>query len=130
MTTHTISAASPLRSLLTLRNVLRFDALTCAALGVGLVAGRDMLSAWLGLSPGLLLAAGVILFPSALAMVIAAASGSKALVWLVVAGNLAWIVASFVVVALAPLTAVGNAVVIAQALAVAVLAWLEATLRH
>lgn len=129
MTTHTISAASPLRSLLTLRNVLRFDALTCAALGVALVAGRETLSAWLGLSPGLLLAAGVILFPSALAMVIAAATGSRALAWIVVAGNLAWIVASFVVVALAPLTTLGSVVVIAQAMAVAVLAWLEATLK-
>lgn len=130
MTSNTITAAaSPLRGLLTLRNVLRFDAFTCASLGVLLLAGQEMLSSLLGLSPLLLQVAGLILFPSALAMVVAAAAGSKALVWLVVAGNLAWIVASLVVVALAPLTALGHTFVIVQAVAVGALAWLEATLR-
>lgn len=114
---------------LTLRKVLGFDALTCVAMGLALTAFAQPLSGWLGLSPTLLLWAGLILFPSALAMVLAALRPVRVLVGLVVAGNVLWTVASLAVLVVAGSTVLGGAFVIVQAAAVAVLAWLESRLR-
>jgi hypothetical protein len=113
---------------LTLRNVLRFDALTCAAMGAALLLARMPLAELLGAPPALLQWAGIVLFPSAAAMVLAAATLSTWLVRLVIAGNVAWIVASAAVLYVFSLSALGVAFVIVQAAAVAVLAALEAGL--
>jgi hypothetical protein len=131
--THMTSATStfrpaPLRGTLTLRRVLAFDAFTCVAMGIALVTLANLVAGLTGLPEPLLTWAGVILFPSAGAMVLAAARPSRPLVLLVVAGNVLWIAASVAVLAIASPTPVGGAFVIAQAGAVAVLAWLEAHL--
>jgi hypothetical protein len=121
----TPSAARPW---LTLGRVMAFDALTCLAMGIALAAFAQHLAGPLGLPAPLLLWAGVILFPSALAMAAAALWPHRALVRLVVVGNVLWVMASIAVVATGDPTALGGAFVIAQAAAVAVLAWLEAQL--
>lgn len=113
---------------LSLRRVLAFDAFTCVALGVALLAMTSLLASLSGLPQGLLAWAGAILFPSAAAMALAAARPARPLVLLVVAGNVLWIIASIAVLAVATPTVLGGMIVIAQAAAVAVLAWLEARL--
>ncbi len=99
------------------------------ALGVALVAFTAPLSSLLGLPPALLFWAGLVLFPSAAAMLLAAWRPSGVFAWLVVGGNVAWVVASVAVLMLATPTAIGGAFLVAQAAAVAVLAWLEWSLR-
>ena len=116
------------RPWLTLEKVMAFDALTCLAMGIALTAFTQPLAGLLGLPAPLLLWAGVILFPSALAMAAAALWPHRALVRLVVVGNVLWVIASIAVLAITNSTALGGAFVIAQAAAVAVLAWLEAQL--
>jgi hypothetical protein len=109
-----------------LRAVLAFDAVTCLVMGVLLVAGAAPLAGWSGLPVNLLRVAGVALFPSAALMATAAATRRPALVWLVIAGNVAWVLASLAVAAVvASATAVGIISILVQAVAVAVLAWLE-----
>ena len=106
-----------------LRRTLAIDAATCAAMGALLAAFSAPLSGLLGLPAALLFYAGLVLFPCAALMLMA--RGSRALAWLVVAGNAAWIAGSVVVLLVASPTALGYAFVIAQAIAVAVLAELE-----
>ncbi len=106
-----------------LRRTLAVDAATCAAMGVLLIGFQAPLAALLGLPDALLFYAGVALLPCAALML--AAHRSRALAWLVVAGNAAWIAGSVAVLLAASPTALGYAFVIAQALAVAVLAELE-----
>jgi hypothetical protein len=116
--------ALPLGGATFLRRTLALDAATCVAMGALLVAFQAPLAGLLGLPAGLLFYAGLALFPCAALML--AAHRSRALAWLVVAGNAAWVAASVAVLLVASPTALGYAFVIAQALAVAVLAWLEA----
>jgi hypothetical protein len=106
-----------------LRRTLAVDAATCAAMGALLAGFQAPLAGLLGLPAGLLFYAGIALFPCAALML--AAMKSRTLAWLVVAGNAAWIVGSVAVLLLASPTALGYAFVIAQAVAVAVLAELE-----
>lgn len=108
--------------------VLLFDAATCLAMGVALLALAGMLAPILGLPAPLLRWAGALLLPCALLMAIAGrrVPPPRALVWLIVAGNLAWVAASgYVAAALPGITAAGQFVVVGQALAVLVLAVLE-----
>lgn len=109
-----------------LSRVLRVDAVTCAAMGLLLVAAATPLSSWLGLPAQLLFWAGVVLFPCAALMFVAARRTRFApLVWVIVLGNLAWVAASAVVVLALDPTTLGLAFVAAQAAVVALLGWLE-----
>ena len=117
------AATLPLEGSTFLRRTLAVDAATCAAMGVLLAAFQAPLAGLLGLPAALLFYAGLALFPCAALMLVA--HRSRALAWLVVAGNAAWLAGSVVVLVVASPTALGYAFVIAQAIAVAVLAGLE-----
>jgi hypothetical protein len=109
----------------TLRQWLVVDTLTCVAFGTLLVGAAGPLSTQLGLPPSLLFYAGLVLFPCAALMALAARTLAKPLVWLVVAGNAAWIAASIAVTWMFAPTAMGLAFVTVQAAAVGVLATME-----
>jgi hypothetical protein len=110
---------------ITLKQILNFDAATCIAFGLLLMIGAAPLSGFLGLSQSLLFYAGVVLFPSAALMLIAARKLSAPLVGVVIAGNAAWVVASVIVAFALEPTGLGVAFVLAQAAAVLVLLILE-----
>ncbi len=112
-----------------LRNVLRADALVSGAAGLLMAAGAPFLAPFLGLPSGLLFWAGVALFPFvALLLGVAARSEiSRLMLFDIIGINALWVAASFGVLfsgAVAP-NALGYGFVIAQALAVAVLAELQ-----
>ena len=114
------------RNPFSLRNVLSADAITCLAMAGLLGANSATLALWLGLPPALLFWAGMALIPCAALMALAAAKPSAARVWLIVLGNVAWIIGSLLVLAMhVDKTPAGTAFVALQAAAVAVLAWLE-----
>jgi hypothetical protein len=110
---------------ITLKQVLNFDAVTCIAFGLLLVIGAAPLSGLLGLPQALLFYSGLVLFPSAALMLIAARKLSAPLVGVVIAGNAAWVVASVIVAFALEPTGFGVAFVLAQAAAVLVLLVLE-----
>lgn len=112
---------------LPLRTLLATDGATCLLMGSVLWIGHKTLSPPLGLPAGFLLASGLILFPCAALMLVAAwpRSTPPLLAWLVVLGNALWVVASVAVVLILESTAAGAAIVMAQAAAVALMAWLE-----
>jgi hypothetical protein len=110
---------------ITLKQVLNFDAVTCIAFGLLLVIGAAPLSGLLGLPQALLFYSGLVLFPSAALMLIAARKLSAPLVGVVIAGNAAWVVASVIVAFALEPTGLGVAFVLAQAAAVLVLLVLE-----
>ncbi|MEO7170312.1 MAG: hypothetical protein ABIY39_08070 [Sphingomonas sp.] len=111
----------------TIRTILGLDALTCLAAGAVMSLGAGLLAGPTGLHPTLLLVAGCSLFP------VAALFGWMAktsllngpLVLLAVTGNIGWVTASIAVLLLTDPTLFGAAFILAQALVVAVLAWLE-----
>jgi hypothetical protein len=117
-----------------LRTVLLADAATCVATGLLMTAGSGLLAGVTQLPDGLLMAAGLSLFPvAAFIAFVATRSGTWPLgvwplgVWLVILGNIGWLVGS--VYLLVPGTiaanALGYAFVIFQAVAVLVLTELE-----
>lgn len=124
-----VMGSVPLLQRLPLRGVLAFDAATGIIMGLLLSLMPVPLSAWLGLPAALLLAAGLLLFPSAALMLLASARPHLVLVGLVVFGNVAWVVASGLVLVTMGPTVLGAVFVIGQAVVVAVLAWLEWQLR-
>jgi hypothetical protein len=112
-----------------LRNLLLADAATCAAMGLALVLGVAPLAALTALPATLLSYAGLALLPIAAVMLLIALRPAlqPAGAWLVIAGNGAWVAASFALLLtgwVAP-TTLGIAFVVVQALAVALLAKLE-----
>jgi hypothetical protein len=114
-----------------LRFALLADALASGATGVLMAAGAGLLAPILGLPSPLLLWAGVLLIPFAL---LVAWSGAReqppgGVAGAIVLVNLAWVVGSVALLALLPQapTALGYAFVIAQALAVLVLALMQWT---
>jgi hypothetical protein len=111
-----------------LRNVLWADAVTSAASGLMMVAGAGMLESLLGLPSVLTREAGLVLLPFAVLVAVVAtrAQISAAAVWTIIIVNAAWTIGSIGLLlgGLAP-TVLGYAVVIAQALMVAILAELE-----
>jgi hypothetical protein len=110
-----------------LRRVLLVDAATCIATGALLTIDAHTLSRLLGLPGTLLFYAGASLFPCAALMLLVALRASlwRAGAWVIVAGNVLWVLASAaLLVAITP-TALGYAFVIAQGVAVALLAELE-----
>ena len=112
-----------------LKTVLMLDAATCLVFGLLLCIGNTFLASLLGLPADLLLYAGIILFPCAVLMFVTAKHVHPilALVWLIILGNLGWVLASIAILVLpfgAP-TAIGYGFVIMQALAVLGIALLE-----
>ena len=116
-----------------LRNVLCLDATFCVVMG-GLLSGwATDLELFLGLPAALIVWIGLLLFPSAALMLIAARSArpNSALVLLIVYGNVAWVVASVLLAVGVPAVPApwGRAFLVIQGGAVAVLAWQEWLLR-
>ena len=110
-----------------LRRTLAVDAATCAGMGALLFIFSQPMSGLLGLPAGLLYYAGIALFPCAALMILARTRQplSRVLAWVIIAGNAAWVLASALILIVTAPTALGYAFVIAQAVAVAVLAELE-----
>jgi len=104
-----------------LKRVLLLDAASCLGMGAGLLLGAGLLSDPLGLPGALLSGAGAVLIPIGLfiAFVGTRAAPPAALVWLVIVGNLGWVVESAIVAfGTAGVTPLGTAFVLAQATAV------------
>lgn len=112
-----------------LRRVLQFDAVTCVLMGILLLAAGGALEQLLAIPAALSRAAGVVL------LVFAAAVGYvgthdellRRAVWAIAGLNILWTVGSIfaLVVGWLEPNALGQAFVVAQAVAVAVLAELE-----
>jgi hypothetical protein len=112
-----------------LNRLLAFDAATCLASGLALCLAVGPLGTLTGLPQPLLLGAGVFLLGCALLMGVASRLWPvpRWLAGLIVAGNAAWVLASLGLWLAGPaMTALGVALVLVQAAAVAVLALLEA----
>jgi hypothetical protein len=114
-----------------LRFVLRVDALASGASGLLLLAGGQLLAAFVGIPTAVLLPLGVLLivYAAALWFTETRPTLSASAVQAIIAANCLWVVASILAVILGwlPLTAPGIAVALAQAAAVALLAELEFT---
>lgn len=110
-----------------LSQILRVDALTCVAMGALLATLATPLAGLLGLPASLLTWAGVLLFPCAALMLLASRRPlSVPLVWIVVVGNVGWVLASLIVAfVLFDPNLLGIAFILAQAFVVAVLGGLE-----
>jgi hypothetical protein len=113
-------------SFFNLRRVLLVDAATCIAAGLLMMLGARLLDELLGLPAALLQYAGVSLlaFTAFLVYVGTRKTLSRTAVWVVIAVNALWAADSFLLLLtgwIAP-TGLGYAFVIAQALAVALLA--------
>ncbi len=111
-----------------LNRVLLLDAATGVVMGLLLSLGTVPLGKLLGLPPDVLMYAGLLLFGFAAVLGFTGmqAKPSTSLVWLVILGNLAWVVASLLVMTVwfSP-NALGQVFVAVQALAVVVLTALE-----
>jgi hypothetical protein len=112
-----------------LRTVLLADAATCVATGLLMTAGSGLVAGLTHIPAGLLVSAGLSLFPiAAVIAFVALRPGTWPLgVWLVILGNIGWVVGSLYLLVpgtLAP-NGVGYAFLIVQAAAVVVLTELE-----
>ncbi|MET1111176.1 MAG: hypothetical protein ABWX67_06595 [Allosphingosinicella sp.] len=112
-----------------LRRVLALDSASCALIGLLLCLGAGPLSGLFGLADRLLFGAGLLLLPLAafIAWLASRPAPPSPLVWLVIAGNVAWTAESFLLIETeaARITAPGMAFVAIQAVAVLGLALLE-----
>ena len=111
-----------------LKRVLARDAASCLGIGAALALGAGALAPLLGLERSLLFGAGATLIPVGLFMLWAAtrATPPRPAVYLIVAGNMLWVLESLIVLRGAEaITAWGTAFVLVQAAAVAGLAGLE-----
>ena len=110
-----------------LKLILTIDALTCAVMAALLLLAGGVLSGLLGIAPAVLTVAGVLLIPVAVLMALTAARSPQpaALVKLIVLGNVCWVIASVALVLMTPMNALGTAFVLAQAVVVALFAYLE-----
>ena len=126
-TKSTENTMSPIHSNNTLQNVLLLDAATCIAAGALMAFGSDFVAGLTAIPAPLLTWAGLILFPCAALMIFAGlqASPSRPIVWLIVLGNIGWVIASLGVFAFIAPNALGTIFILAQAVVVAVLALLE-----
>ena len=112
---------------MTLRTTLLLDAASAALFVLLCLGASGTLAALTGLPEIVVALAGWICVPSALLFLWQAASPSRPLLAVVVAGNAAWVLASIGVwiACFGQLTALGHAVVIAQACAVEFFAIME-----
>lgn len=110
-----------------LRTVLKLDAASCLVMAAALVPGAELLEPDLGIPATLLASAGASLIPIGLFILWLGTreAAPPVLVYLVIAGNLAWTVASLASLALLSVTTLGLATLVGQALAVAAFAMLE-----
>lgn len=112
-----------------LRRVLALDSASCALIGLMLCLGAAPLSGLFGLGERLLFGAGLLLLPlgAFIAWLASRPTPPSALVWLVIAGNVAWTAESFLLISTESgrITALGTAFVAGQGAAVLGLALLE-----
>ncbi len=118
-----------------MRFVLWADVISCLACGLLQLALTTVLSERLGLSATLLAYTGIflLLYGAAVLFIATRIRVPNAIVWLLIAGNMAWAVAciAFLLAAVAELTLFGKGYVVLQASAVAILAQLQyAALRY
>ena len=110
-----------------LRPLLLADAATCTAMGAVLALASGPLGRATALPPDLLFHAGLLLFPIAAFM--AAVASRRAIhlgaARLIVLGNLGWVAGSLLLAGWVSPNALGTAFLLAQAMVVAALAWLE-----
>ncbi|HEY6123822.1 MAG TPA: hypothetical protein VIV63_04165 [Steroidobacteraceae bacterium] len=107
-----------------LRRMLALDGITCLLMGLVLVLAADELSKLFALPVNLLVYAGILLFPCAALMLAIAGRPwpPSTLVWMVIAGNALWVLASLVVaLVLFEPSALGLSFLLLQAAVVAVL---------
>jgi hypothetical protein len=112
-----------------LRRVLLVDAATCVATGAVMTVGSNLVAGLTQIPAGLLMSAGLSLFPiAAFIAIVAMRPATWPLgVWLIVLGNVVWVAGSLGLLladSIAP-NGLGYAFLIVQAMAVAVLAELE-----
>ncbi|HEY5712376.1 MAG TPA: hypothetical protein VIT38_10815 [Allosphingosinicella sp.] len=116
-------------SSLFLRRVLALDALSCLFMGLLMGFGAAALAPLLGLAEALVRLAGLLLLPLAafIAWLASRPAPPRALVWVVIVGNVGWTAESFLLIGQAQgtITVLGTFFVSAQALAVLGLAALE-----
>lgn len=114
-----------------LSRVMWADAASCAATGAVQVAATDTLARSSGLPAALLMGTGVfmLVYAAVAALMARRPTPPRTLIGVIVAGNLAWAAGCVALLAsgILPLTALGTAWVLAQALCVAVLAELQWT---
>jgi hypothetical protein len=117
---------------LSLKTVLRFDGALCLFMGIALIVLRNTISGPTGLSAAFLAWAGVLLLPVGLfILAVAAPTPPPRLgVGLVVIGNALWVLASLVAVGVIDPTGLGIALVLAQAVGVAIIAAVELLLNR
>ena len=110
-----------------LQNVLLLDAATCVGAGALMAFGSSFFGGLTGIPVPLLFWAGLILFPIAALMAYAGlqAMPPRPIVWLIVLGNIGWVIASLCVFAFIAPNALGYVFILAQAATVGVLALLE-----
>jgi hypothetical protein len=112
-----------------LRRVLLADAAVSAATGLLITSGAGMLAQVLGLPPALLRYAGLLLLPFAAMVTWFATRGTipRAGVWMIILSNAIWVADSILLLfsGWVEPTRLGQAFIIAQALAMAVFAELE-----
>jgi hypothetical protein len=110
-----------------LRYALIADALACTALVVLQLSLVELLASQLELPAILLTGSGVFLAVYVAVLIVLASSKSvlKAMVWLVVVGNVAWAIACLALAALPGPSGLGLAYLIAQAVFVLVIARIE-----
>jgi hypothetical protein len=112
-----------------LRLVLAVDAFSSAALGLGLVSASGLLASWTSLPAPLLFESGLVLIPFAafVGFLATRAEPSRAGVWIVIALNAIWTVASIALLFTGWIVPnlLGSIFIAAQATAVGVFAELQ-----
>jgi hypothetical protein len=110
-----------------LRRILALDALSCLAMGLLMGLGTTNLASLFGLPEPLVRIAGLALLPLAafIGWLATRPNPPRALVWVVILGNVLWTAESFITLGHSQATALGTAFVSAQAVAVLGLATLE-----
>ncbi len=110
-----------------LKTILLLDAATCLLMGLLLAVASGFVCSITALPQPLLFCAGLLLLPIGLFMAATAIwwLGSAAAVWLIIVGNVGWVIASLGLLMIVTANGLGVVFVLAQALVVAVLAWVE-----
>jgi hypothetical protein len=112
---------------LTLPWLLRLDSATCVAMGALLALASDLISDLTEIPAKVLVYAGFSLVPIGIFMALVSwrRLQQKLLAWVVVAGNILWVLGSLALLAIVGPNGLGIVFVLAQAGAVAVFALLE-----
>ena len=110
-----------------LKRVLLADAVVSGSVALLQLAAGKQLAALTGLPSGLLLGTGLFLVGYVTLLIILAKRASvwSSMIWLVIAGNLAWAVGALAVAAALQVALLGEAFAAVHAIAVATFAYLE-----